>query len=127
MKARAAKRTPGQDKLELVIPGIPPSVNHYVKHTRAGRHFMTAQAKRFKESVAAIAAGRWVEAEHYFVRIVIFLGKGQRGDIDNFCKVVLDALVDCGAIHSDSAVTDMTLHKNRSEQPCTEIFVSSIV
>jgi crossover junction endodeoxyribonuclease RusA len=109
--------------VRFTVPLIPPSVNHYVKHTRNGRHYVTAEAKAFKEAVAIFAKGR-VEADEYLVVSIVWLGAGQRGDVDNFPKVVLDALVDAGVIHSDAAVREIRFRKERDpKNPRTEIEV----
>jgi Holliday junction resolvase RusA-like endonuclease len=63
----------------------------------------------------------------YHVRINVMLGKGQRLDIDNGLKVCLDALKDCGAIHSDAAVTALSVSMGRdAENPRTEIEVEAL-
>jgi Holliday junction resolvase RusA-like endonuclease len=109
-------------KLTLTVPGIPPSVNHYKKprNWRCGRGFyLTRDANRFQNTVSILARDRraqdtvseWLMAvperhRRYRVSLTIFLGKGQRGDRDNFRKVPLDALVKAGVIHSDARVVD---------------------
>jgi len=61
------------------------------------------------------------------VGIVIYLGKGQKGDLDNFSKVCLDSLTACKAIHSDAAVAELFMQKFRDIQnPRTEITVEAL-
>jgi Holliday junction resolvase RusA-like endonuclease len=111
----------------LVIPLIPPSVNRYVRHTRRGTHYCTREATAFREAVVALARGIVVEARHYEVSITIYLGKGDRGDVDNFCKLVLDALAYAGVIRSDADVADLHVAKRRDRlRPRTEIIVIGI-
>jgi len=98
--------------LSLTVPLIPPSVNHYVKHSR-GRHYRTAAADDFMLLVKQAVKGRQVRAKAYAVSIAILLGQKQRGDLDNFAKVVLDSLVKAGAIDSDSRVTSLGMSKAR--------------
>lgn len=88
--------------LTLTIPGVPPSVNHYAKHTRSGKHYQTSQARQFKHDVAVLARGKKVQAERWLVEYQVFLGKGGRGDADNFAKVILDALSKAGVIGNDA-------------------------
>lgn len=100
----------------IVIPGIPPNVNHYVKHTRSGRHYITGEATQFKRSIAFLAAGKSVDSKTYDVRISVTLGYKQRGDVDNFAKVVLDGLVDAGVIESDAFIFKLTITKSRARK-----------
>jgi Holliday junction resolvase RusA-like endonuclease len=107
----------------ISVSGIPPSLNHYVRHCRGG-HFRTEEAESFAQKVALAALryrGMEVEAEE--VEIHVTLGPKQRGDLDNFCKVPLDSLVRCGVIRSDAAITRLVVEKYRSDNPHTDIFV----
>lgn len=84
------------DILDLTIPLTPPSVNHYVKHTRDGRHYVTEEAKAFKEAVVILNQGRYVVGNDFRLEINVYLAKGQRLDWDNAAKVCGDALEDAG-------------------------------
>lgn len=111
-------------ELILIIPIEPPTVNHYVKHTRSGRHYVTREALAFKQAVAIVAAGRSVEAKHYEVTYWVYQGKKSKGDVANYEKCIGDGLVDAGVIHSDSAIIDYHQHKRRDwANPRTEITV----
>lgn len=113
--------------LQLTIPLIPPSVNHYKVRARNGHYFVTAEARAFKEAIAIIAQGRSVKAKRYQVDAIVYLGKGQKGDCDNFWKVILDGLKDAGVIHSDSATHPLWIDKGRDEaNPRTEIRVRAL-
>ena len=115
------------NSIKLVIPLLPVSVNHYVRHTRSGRHYLTKEAKAFKNAVAIIARRKKVDAQSYHVDVHLYLGHGQRGDVDNFNKLVLDALVDAGVIHSDAAVSELFTFKYRDRgNPRTEISVEGL-
>lgn len=108
----------------IIVPLVPPSVNHYVKHTRRGGHYVTDEAKAFKDTLALFARrGARVVATKYEVRFVVFLGKGKRGDPDNFCKVIGDALKDAGVIHSDHKVRWVADTGRDWTNPRTEIEV----
>lgn len=109
-------------ELVIEIPGVPPSVNSYVRHARGG-HYVTAAAERFKADLALLAAGRRVAGDEYEVWITVTLGKWQRGDIDNFSKVSLDGLVEAGVIRSDAAVTTLVMNKLRGMIPATRMKV----
>jgi crossover junction endodeoxyribonuclease RusA len=126
LKQRGAKRLIVGDvkRLEITVPLVPPSVNHYVKHTRDGRHYVTAAAKAYKQAIAIYSRGKRVLAKQYKVKVVIYLGHRQRGDIDNFLKVVNDGLEEAGVIHSDGAIRSLAVEIERdAENPRTEITV----
>jgi crossover junction endodeoxyribonuclease RusA len=117
---------PVPDPIAFTVPLLPPTVNHYVKHTRSGRHYESSEAIRFKEALSVFARGRSIRAEEYRVSVVIYLGKGDRGDVDNYLKCVLDGCVDAGVIHSDAAVRKLSIEKHRDwEQPRTEIHIEA--
>jgi len=113
----------------ITVPLVPPSVNHYKVPCRMGhgRVFVTSQAKAFKAAIALLGkdqphfAGKKTT---YRVEVGIYLGAKQKGDIDNFCKVVLDGLKDAGIIHTDAAIVDLIVSKRRDyDNPRTEIDV----
>ena len=110
-RIRPASR-PTLSELSFTVPMVPPSVNSYVRHSR-GRHYRTKPADDFSLLVKQAVAGRQVRADFYAVTVIILLGPKQRGDIDNFAKVVLDSLVQCGAIDSDSRITSLAMMKGR--------------
>jgi len=109
--------------LTFSVPLLAPSVNHYAKHTRTGRHYVTGEARAFKDAVALYARGRSVRFDWYSVVVTLTLGPKQKGDIDNFGKLALDALVDAGVIHSDAKVSCLVLHKFRGPSPSTAFAV----
>ena len=119
--------------LYIKVPLIPPSVNHYIKHTRSGRHYKTGEAQAFKDEIALAVKGRYVESIYLSVIISVTLGTGERGDVDNFPKLVLDALADCGVfrnskgiIVSDAHVVRLEVTKNdraRPDKGYTEVWV----
>jgi crossover junction endodeoxyribonuclease RusA len=108
----------------IELPMLPPTVNHYVKHTRSGNHFVTGEAKAFKDAVALFARGRKVNFDYYEVEIAIGLGPKEKGDIDNFAKVCLDGLKDAGVIETDARVTRLVMCKYRMAYNRTQIFVT---
>lgn len=112
------------ETVSFTVPLVPPSVNHYCRHTRSGRHYVTKEAEAFQEAVAMSARGRRVRGDSYQVLAWIYLGKKQRGDIDNFGKCLLDSLVYAGVIDTDSKVTVFALHKGREEKPRTTVEIS---
>jgi crossover junction endodeoxyribonuclease RusA len=119
--------------LSITVPLTPPTGNMYVRHTRMGRHYVTREAKAFKQAVGLLARGQWVDAEAYEVEATVYLGAKQRGDVDNFGKVLLDALAEArvvrgtGGVGSDARVTDLILRKRRDRKaPRTELTVREV-
>jgi len=113
------------DSLEFTVPLVPPSVNHYKKPRGRGHgYYVTAEAEAFKRAVALCARGQSVSAKTYELEARVYLGHKQRGDGDNFWKVISDALVEARCIHSDAAVVTWILHKARDRaNPRTEILI----
>lgn len=117
-------KTKSSGEVRLRIDGIPPSVNHYTKHTRSGVHYKTAEAKNYQTIIAVVAGNhRHKQYEAIEVKLAIYLGPGQRGDVDNFPKVVLDALVKCGVIRSDASIMKLTVEKFRASKPETTVLI----
>lgn len=120
----------------------PPSGNHYKRPCKyIGRdgslHMgfkLTKTTKAYYDAVAIFARGATVapatDAERrkvkYAVSIDVYLGAKQRGDADNFLKCGIDALVNCGVIHSDAFVSESRaiVHKDQRDNPRTTYFVT---
>jgi crossover junction endodeoxyribonuclease RusA len=117
--------------IRIVIPMEPRTVNHYVKHTRTGRHYKTAEALAF-ESIGAIACrGLAISADAYSVRIDVYQGAKKKGDIDGYAKQALDLLATNGVLldkkgrrSTDAHVVELHMTKQRDvENPRTEITI----
>ena len=113
----------------FIVPAVPPSANTYVRHTKAGGHYKTMAADRF----AILVAAEWNKHGHgtiagpYALDIVIQLKPhGGRKDLDNFCKVGIDALVSAQVITDDSLITDLSLHKQRGNYDQTTYTIRSL-
>lgn len=113
--------------IKIQIELIPPSVNNYVRHTKDGIHFKTSAAKNFQQLVALRSGehrGKLIEAKE--VSILVCLGKGQSGDVDNFPKLVLDGLVRAKVIRSDASITRLVVDKCRAgllSLPSTTVWI----
>lgn len=114
------------DAVRIIVPFTPPSVNHYVAHSR-GRHYVTKQGVAFKNAIAFYALGQSLPpAKHYSVTVAIFQAKGERGDIDNYPKCVLDGLKGV-VFKSDAQVKRLLLTVDRdAANPRTEIAVEAL-
>ena len=133
MSLRAALETStlqqaGTESVYITVPLVPPSVNHYVKHTRSGRHYVTKEGIEFKRAVGLFSQGQTLAVKRYELHARIYLGHGQKGDGDNFWKVIADGLVEAGVIHSDAAVSRWVLELDRDKaNPRTEITVKAFI
>lgn len=123
-KARHQLREPRQQTMRFSVPLVPPSVNHYKRPKASGKGFyVTEEAKAFKAAVACLSKGS-VEAKEYFVGVLVFFGKGQRGDVGNLEKCIGDGLQDAGIIGNDAKIKKYQIEVSRDwDEPRTEIFV----
>ena len=124
--------------MTFAVPGIPPSSNSYVRHTRTGRHYITAEARRFEQTVELIAkcvrneasyrdAYALSEAKRVRLEISVYLGKGQRRDWDNCPKLIGDALQNACVIRNDAVIAEGEVKKFRDwANPRTEIVLKVI-
>lgn len=124
----------------ILIPLVPPSVNHYKVRARHGHTYVTGEALAFKAAVASCASPdardgklwRGLSSHHrsklrYELSATVYLGKRGKGDGDNFWKVIGDGLKEAGVIHSDAAVKRWVMQVERDwENPRTEITVRVI-
>jgi hypothetical protein len=63
---------------------------------RNGNTVVSPGAIGFKLEVARCAKNRCVAGRTFHVTIHLVLGQGNRGDIDNYAKLVMDGLADAG-------------------------------
>ena len=109
----------------IVVPMEPPSVNGYVRHAR-GRHFKTKAAEAWEWAMAVYARNTASIEGDVEVEYIVYRGKGSKGDVDNYAKVILDGLKNVGVLKTDDAVTDLIGRKRRDrDNPRTEIIVRS--
>ena len=121
--------------LTIEIDGLPPSVGHYNAYRvmrGRGKDFVqcypTAEAKAWKNTVAAICAGRGIESPAYIVGYMVIVPDARRRDLDNFGKCILDALVECRAISDDSRVMEIHAFKHivKGSAPKTRISITGM-
>jgi hypothetical protein len=112
------------ERMSFTVPLIPPSVNHYKTRFRNGRTVVSQEALAFKAELALAAKHQYVVGKEFSVDMLIVLGKGEKGDVDNFPKLVLDGLAACGAFQSrkgkglsDATVSRMGVKVNRNSRP----------
>jgi len=121
--------------VHIVIPCLPALLNHYVRHTRSGRHYKTREALSFEEIGAVACRGHYIAGKAYLVTINIYQGAGAKGDIDGYAKQVLDLLANNGVLldrkgkrSTDAHVIELHMTKRRDrDNPRTEVFIEAIL
>ena len=101
-------------KLKLISP-MPPSVNHYLKHTSKGGHlhvYVTAEGKKYKSDFAAYVKSEIIKQgwdfpinkyQHFYVDMVFYFNRIDM-DASNYDKCLLDAITDTQLIWVDDNV-----------------------
>ena len=80
-------------KLQIEIPAIPPSVNHYWR-ARGKRRFLTKRAREWKGLVKRLVREQLPRHKPLTGRLsvkVTLCVRYRRGDVDNRLKAILDA------------------------------------
>lgn len=89
------------DYLELALP-YPPSVNHYWRHTRDGKHYISAEGKAFRAKVLQICRLFDPFAGAVKIKMEVFYPDKRERDPDNLQKALFDALTASGLIKDDN-------------------------
>ena len=125
-------------KIQFSIPLLPPSVNHYVVHG-GGFHRKTAEAKGWESAFPLFSRQQFVVGSAFAVTVWIYFGPKDRGDIDNFSKLILDCIAKSGMLVdekgnrlSDAKVIELHTFlrsgkEDRKLGPKTEIMIESIL
>ena len=95
--------------IEIELP-FPPSVNHYYR--RVGpRTLISREGRRFRERVCAALAGLGIAGLEgpLHLEIEVYPPDGQRRDIDNVQKALLDALQHGGLYADDSQIKKLNI------------------
>lgn len=113
-------------RTKLVIPAIPPSVNHYWG-SRGKRRFLTKEAREWKEIVRLYCMMQlkgW-ELIKKPVKIKIIFYCDYKGDLDNRLKATLDALN--GVVwQDDKLVEEILARRVKSKKKYTIIVIETI-
>lgn len=95
--------------LTLTLP-YPPSVNHYLAHTRNGV-YRTAEAKSYREIVAWILHDMEIEPLEGLLAVEIYAYRPRKaGDIDGILKVSLDAMSKLAYV-DDKQIVELHVHR----------------
>lgn len=88
------------DWLEIALP-YPPSVNHYWKHTRNGRHYISDKGKAFRSEVVKICQQFDPFKGAVQTVLQVYYPDKRKRDPDNLEKALWDALKIGGLIEED--------------------------
>lgn len=88
------------DWLEIVLP-YPPSVNHYWRHTRNGRHYISEKGQAFRQQVVEICTQFDPFKGAVQTVLQVYYPDKRRRDPDNLEKALWDALTIGGLIGDD--------------------------
>ena len=110
--------------INLTIPDVPPSVNHYWI-ARGNRRFISKKGKEWKQLVKVISAKcKHLEGKLEMTVDVYFTDKRRR-DIDNCAKAVLDSLEGI-AYKDDAQIHKLTMQKLNGDTKKTVITIKEI-
>ena len=89
------------DWLEIALP-YPPSVNHYWRHTRSGRHYISEAGRKFKAEALQILQQFDPFIGAVAVHLEVYYPDNRNRDPDNINKGLFDSLVSSGLIQDDN-------------------------
>ncbi|WP_114891880.1 RusA family crossover junction endodeoxyribonuclease [Haemophilus haemolyticus] len=89
------------DWLEIALP-YPPSVNHYWRHTRNGRHYISEAGRKFKDEALQILQQFDPFIGAVAVHLEVYYPDNRNRDPDNINKGLFDSLVASGLIQDDN-------------------------
>lgn len=103
------------EEIEIALP-YPPSVNHYWRHTKQGRHYIAPKGVAFREAVymrcrAISGKNSPLFCKSVDVSVKVFPPDNRRRDIDNILKALLDGLVHGRLLEDDSLIMKLTVEK----------------
>ncbi len=112
----------GLSSLGFTLP-CPPSANKYWRTTKRGKTYVSQKAREYKTAVARLLRGATPTAEAVSVKVHIYRPE-KRGDLDNYLKVLFDAL--SGFLYlDDSQVAHLEAWKlDDKDNPRAEVSVS---
>lgn len=88
------------DWLEIALP-YPPSVNHYWRHTRSGKHYISDKGRAYKAEVKRICGKFGPLNGAVKVQLLVYYPDKRQRDPDNLHKALWDAVTSSGLIEED--------------------------
>ena len=117
-----------RELLQLVLSGLPPSVNRMYRTGRNGNRYKRSDVSDWQEETAVAIREAWSRGDAYAgkveVRIVFTVKGNHRWDIDNRLKALLDCLELGGVIENDSQIWGISARKECGDKDTTNIEMS---
>lgn len=108
-----------------IIPGKQVSTNHAYPRNKQGRRFLSTEGKDYKKMIGDLAKytfPREISLEPLVVEIEYTFGDKRRRDINNYDKLIVDALE--GVVYEDDKqIVELILRKKVSNKFETKIMV----
>jgi crossover junction endodeoxyribonuclease RusA len=102
------------DEVHLLLP-YPPSLNRLYRYGN-GKYYMTQIGKDYKMLVKALCnqfrAPRFTLEQRLHMSAYVFPPDSRKRDIDNLCKVMLDAMQWANVYENDSQIKRLYLEMN---------------
>lgn len=95
--------------IEIILPLLPPSVNHYWL-TSGKRRYISAAGQSFRAEVFHAVKGAKITGRLQCV-VELTANNKRRWDLDNRIKALLDALQHAGAFSDDSQVDRLVVYR----------------
>ena len=89
--------------IDITIPELPTSLNHIYKRNKFGSTYKTRAGKKWQRDNATII---WLRVGEKFAKIEvsadIYFPNNIRRDLDNYLKLLSDAITDSGIVEDDN-------------------------
>jgi crossover junction endodeoxyribonuclease RusA len=92
----------------------PPSINHYWRHTKDGKHYISLEGKIFRETVYYGCRNfrqKFLDTDRLSIQIDAHPPDRRKRDLDNLLKGVLDALQYARVYRDDFQVDRLTIER----------------
>lgn len=108
--------------IERIRLPLPPSANRYWRQGHNGRVYVSQEAQDYKQLVGLTLAGRDVLDGEIWLDVKIYR-KAKRGDIDNYLKVLFDAMQGCVYQNDKQVMSISVLLLDDPKDPRVEVGV----
>ena len=106
--------------LKIQLPH-PPSINHYWRHTRSGKHYISKEGRDFRAVVCGTLRAAKVNPYPMPTRLAITIHwhppDRRRRDADNIFKPLFDALEHGGAFEDDWQIRHIFMSERGVKKP----------
>ncbi len=103
--------------LDIMLQGLPPTVNHFYRSARGGRRYKTPEGRVFQEATVLEIKGKARQRTPYTGRVALHIimtcRTQRRWDLDNRVKAVQDCIQAAGIIADDSQIDELVVLRER--------------